>query len=423
MENSPSPERQEQNFPEGERPKTSESSAPPPGSHNSSPRVPRQNGIPPKRPSTVAQRLPESNTHHGAVVSTPVSSPAKTPLQKRLSARSLAPASTRRPTSTLTPTAKATKATRPMTHFSEAKNVQRAGNDTLDGTKRSDISGSAQRISVPASTLPDGEAKRPRPVPGREYLSAAGTIPETKSAVSRTNSASPTKGRQQTSVPTAGTISRPATSRLRTSSPMKTTTKSNTRLSRPTTSIAAAGTDRSRLSGASSMDGTPGADSKKRTSTMKVSAAHSSPDKHSTSAAVVKPTKAIRPGLGTRKSTMSVSIGQRLHEMELVHQMLNAAMDENSSDTDETKEGYVKKADEQLAYLKAKLEDVQLDEHNAEPALKRDDIESSVEKTFLDKGPLECKGELDPISIMHVRQYPISTMARWPCIRANILYR
>ncbi|KAL8690843.1 MAG: hypothetical protein Q9218_003808, partial [Villophora microphyllina] len=63
-----------------------------------------------------------------------------------------------------------------------------------------------------------------------------------------------------------------------------------------------------------------------------------------------------RPTLGTRKSTMSVTIVQRLREMSLVHQMLRAAMAEDGDDDDEVKETYGKQMDENLAALKLRLE-------------------------------------------------------------------
>ncbi|KAL8764981.1 MAG: hypothetical protein Q9209_007782 [Squamulea sp. 1 TL-2023] len=68
------------------------------------------------------------------------------------------------------------------------------------------------------------------------------------------------------------------------------------------------------------------------------------------------PTK-TRPGLGPRKSTMSVTIQQRLREMSLVHEMLRAAMAEDGNESDELKEEYGKQADDSLAALRARLEE------------------------------------------------------------------
>ncbi|KAL8920649.1 MAG: hypothetical protein Q9208_006131 [Pyrenodesmia sp. 3 TL-2023] len=75
------------------------------------------------------------------------------------------------------------------------------------------------------------------------------------------------------------------------------------------------------------------------------------------------PLKKVRPGLGTRKSTMSVTIEQRLREMSLVHQMLHAAMAEEGDEDDDVKESYGKQMDEQLAALKARLEQAKMEEN------------------------------------------------------------
>ncbi|KAL9002326.1 MAG: hypothetical protein Q9188_004733 [Gyalolechia gomerana] len=72
--------------------------------------------------------------------------------------------------------------------------------------------------------------------------------------------------------------------------------------------------------------------------------------------------KKMRPGLGIRKSTMSVTIEQRLREMSLVHQMLRAAMVEDGYEDDEVKEGYGKQMDDNLAALKARLKEAKRNE-------------------------------------------------------------
>ncbi|KAL9025972.1 MAG: hypothetical protein Q9196_005291 [Gyalolechia fulgens] len=72
--------------------------------------------------------------------------------------------------------------------------------------------------------------------------------------------------------------------------------------------------------------------------------------------------KRMRPGLGPRKSTMSVTIEQRLREMSLVHQMLRAAMVEDGDEDDEVKEEYGKQMDDTLAALKARLKEAKRDE-------------------------------------------------------------
>ena len=59
--------------------------------------------------------------------------------------------------------------------------------------------------------------------------------------------------------------------------------------------------------------------------------------------------------MGPRKSTMSVSIEQRLREMSVVSTMLRAAMADDGSGDDEIKEEYSNQVDEDLAMLKEKL--------------------------------------------------------------------
>ena len=54
---------------------------------------------------------------------------------------------------------------------------------------------------------------------------------------------------------------------------------------------------------------------------------------------------------------MSVTIEQRLREMELVHRMLTAAMADDGVEDEQVKEEYGKTADDTLASLRAKLEE------------------------------------------------------------------
>ncbi|KAL8823211.1 MAG: hypothetical protein Q9191_006071 [Dirinaria sp. TL-2023a] len=89
----------------------------------------------------------------------------------------------------------------------------------------------------------------------------------------------------------------------------------------------------------------------------------------STEAPTEKPTRstfhAERPKLLARKSTMSDTIEQRLREVELVNKMIKAAMAEDGKDTDEVKEEYGKRADEELAELRSKLEEARRNEGRA----------------------------------------------------------
>ncbi|KAL8975036.1 MAG: hypothetical protein Q9197_000732 [Variospora fuerteventurae] len=92
----------------------------------------------------------------------------------------------------------------------------------------------------------------------------------------------------------------------------------------------------------------------------------------STSNRSISPEKRVRPGLGTRKSTMSVTIEQRLREMSLVHQMLHAAMAEDDGENDEVKEAYGKQMDETLAALKARLAEARKEEGLADSGAEAD---------------------------------------------------
>ena len=96
-----------------------------------------------------------------------------------------------------------------------------------------------------------------------------------------------------------------------------------------------------------------------------------------------EPTKKLRPGLGTRKSTMSVTIEQRLRDISIVHQMLRVAMADDGEDDDEVKEQYGKEADERLAELRAQLEEARTAE--AHLALEElSDIEMPTPKSHVD---------------------------------------
>ena len=102
----------------------------------------------------------------------------------------------------------------------------------------------------------------------------------------------------------------------------------------------------------------------------------------------------MRPSLGPRKSTMSVTIEQRLRELSLVGIMLKAAMTEDGPEDDEVKEEYGSQVDEDLAMLRSKLEEARRNE-GKEP-LKIDDgviLPGSTEAKLLVENS-ELKAEL-----------------------------
>ena len=66
--------------------------------------------------------------------------------------------------------------------------------------------------------------------------------------------------------------------------------------------------------------------------------------------------------MGTRKSTISTTMEQRLKEMDLVHSMLKAAMAEDGDEDDKVKEEIGRQMEENLADLRVKLEEARRNE-------------------------------------------------------------
>lgn len=90
------------------------------------------------------------------------------------------------------------------------------------------------------------------------------------------------------------------------------------------------------------------------------SALANTPSAGSTDKATTSPEK--RPTLPARKSTMRVTVEQKLREMALVNELIQAAMAKDNEETAEVKEEYGKQGDEQLAMLRAKLEEAKRNE-------------------------------------------------------------
>ncbi|KAL8872393.1 MAG: hypothetical protein Q9174_001972, partial [Haloplaca sp. 1 TL-2023] len=124
---------------------------------------------------------------------------------------------------------------------------------------------------------------------------------------------------------------------------------------------------------------TPVSHSKGNTSATKADAGPQEPASTSTKAASASPleetndSKApppfslpsleqMRPTLGTRKSTKSVTIEQRLQEMSIVHEMLRVAMAEDGNGDEQMQEVHGKEMDKNLAMLKDKLKATQEEE-------------------------------------------------------------
>ncbi len=149
--------------------------------------------------------------------------------------------------------------------------------------------------------------------------------------------------------------------RINNTSPVKSGLRSATNGSRPSSIHS---TPRSQRPTASSSAGPAKVEpAKKRLSTIPASPAPPKPETTTTvTSTAPPPAKETRPVLLNRKSTMSVTIEQRLREMELVHQMLRVAMAEDGDEDDEAKEEYGRKVDESLASLRIRLEEARRNE-------------------------------------------------------------
>ena len=208
---------------------------------------------------------------------------------------------------------------------------------TVDQNSRSDVSASEEN-SKP--TLGKSQATRP------------GRRKEDFRPSTRTSDSEMSK-----SLPKIDQI--PGLVRLSNSSPIKSTLRTATNSSRPNIIQSVVRSNRPTSSYNRGSTSSSGPDNRKRLSTVSASPGKtqsSSEAPNSGPPLALAPTTAVRPGLGTRKSTLSVTIEQRLREMEVVHQMLRVAMAEDGEENDEAKEEYGRQADESLASLRAKLE-------------------------------------------------------------------
>ena len=84
---------------------------------------------------------------------------------------------------------------------------------------------------------------------------------------------------------------------------------------------------------------------------------------------------------------MSITIEQRLREMELVSQMLRIAMSNDTEADDETKEQFGQQADEELAALKAKLEEARQREGREPLEADQETFSNSAENPTIGKTP------------------------------------
>lgn len=166
-------------------------------------------------------------------------------------------------------------------------------------------------------------------------------------------------------LPSLNNMDKKSTLSQNNSSPIKTYLKSTTNNSRPGNALTSSQSNRPVASSTRTTTGLNKTDGqKKRLSTIPASPAVQQDESAPSEQLLSPPTplKSARPGLGTRKSTMSVTIEQRLREMELVHRMLHIAMAEDGGEDDEVKEEYGRKVDESLASLRTKLEEARRSE-------------------------------------------------------------
>ena len=88
---------------------------------------------------------------------------------------------------------------------------------------------------------------------------------------------------------------------------------------------------------------------------------------------------------------MSVTIEQRLQEMELVNEMLKIAMAEDGAESDEVKEEYGRKVDETLADLREQLEEARRKE--GKPPLSSTEGTSPTTEQLLPSGISDAESE------------------------------
>ena len=297
------------------------------------PSSPRRNGIPPKRLVATARHA-AGTTPSPANMSATSSASRGTPGSglSKPPGRPIATSTVRRPPTSVTAATAASSGHRLRASLSSFDDHNKAGTSSADENKKQAIGRAANHVSIAAAT--------------------SARSPAVKSLPSSTD--------RRSTLGTAASIERQTGARASTVSPTKSALKATTNNARPSAVSNAARNARSTAysSRGTTNTATPGL-AKKRLSTISASPAparSSVAASDSETAAPGATRKPTRPAFGTRKSTMSVTIEQRLREMEAVNQMLRAAMAEDGDESDEVKEEYGKKVDEGLASLRLKLE-------------------------------------------------------------------
>ncbi|MCJ1377473.1 hypothetical protein MMC17_000568 [Xylographa soralifera] len=302
---------------------------------------PRRNGIPPKRPTSTIKRA-EASVPTSDTKSVPSSRSTLGSGLSKPPSRPLAISSARRPVpGVVTSTASSSvHKSRPSTTSVDETRKMPAAEGTEN--KRPIVAGAAKRVSLAPSAL-------------------------TKSTGHKSSTST---DRRSTLGSAASNDKNMPSSRPSVTSPTRVATKSATTSARSGVSSSSLRSGRAPPSSARGVHSALAVEaSKKRLSTIPASPVPP-PAFKSTDAAKSPPAQAmrpVRPSLGSRKSTMSVTIEQRLQEMELVNEMLKIAMAEDGEESDEVKEEYGRKVDETLADLREQLEEARRKE--GKPAL------------------------------------------------------
>ncbi|KAA6413363.1 MAG: hypothetical protein FRX48_03109 [Lasallia pustulata] len=331
------------------------------------PGSPRRNGIPPKRPLVTARRT-AGTTQNPATMST-ASSASRGTTGSGLSKppTHLATSSTaRRPPTNVTAATATSSRHRVKASMSSFDDDNKAGTSSADENKKQAVGRVANPISIADPTSQRSPAAK---------------------SLQSTND-------RRSTLRTAASIERQIGARINTVSPPKSALKPTTNNARPSTVSIAARSARPTIS---SSRGTPSKATsglaKKRLSITPASPAPARSNvgtSDSETAASATSRKPTRPALATRKSTMSVTIEQRLLELEAVNQMLRAAMAEDGDESDEVKEEYGKKVDEGLASLRSKLEEArQREAKEGTSPIPTNDIHSKVGQARTDESAIE----------------------------------
>lgn len=291
------------------------------------PKSPPRNGVPPKRLSMTAKRTAPATTSAPSRSNPPLASRgvSGTGLSKPPT-RPLVSSAVRRPATSVTAATAASTGHR--------KRPSIASNE-INSTKRGDLSGAEENIKPTGGKL---EARR--------NAHDKGDIKNATQISNADKIYSATKAEHGVSPGRMGNISPTKVLRSTTNNSRPSNLHSTPRGTRPT---------------ASSTGGLAKAETtKKRLSTIPASPAPKNPDSSIVDSSIAPAiSKATRPALHNRKSTISVTNEQRLREIDLVHQMLRVAAQDGDDDG--------RKVDESLASLRIRLEEAHRNERIEPP--------------------------------------------------------